>query len=101
MMGETFVVTIDAFLADTLLRLAALHEAATDSESTALEDLAHTLNGNCGYLGALGLADVCENLAEQCRAGTLDDAMEQVKHITTEFDRVRQTLQDTCITGDR
>ncbi len=92
MMGETFVMAIDAFLADTPPRLAGLRQAAADGESTTLVHLAHTLQGSCGNLGALRLADVCNDLVEQCRAGTLDDAIEQVERIATEYGRVQAGL---------
>ena len=54
----------------------ALRKAATGDETTALEHLAHTLKGSSGNLGALRLPDLCHDLVEQCRAATLDQAME-------------------------
>ncbi len=92
MMGATFVVAIDAFLADTPSCLAALREAATDGETTTLENLAHTLQGCGGILGALGLVVVCQDLVQHCRAGTLDDAMQKVERIATEYGRVQAVL---------
>ncbi len=75
-----------------MLRLAALREAATDGETTTLEQLAHTLKGSSGNLGALRLADVCKDLVESCRTGTLDGAMEQVERIAIEYGRVQAVL---------
>ena len=71
-MGANVVLAIDAFVADTPPHLAALREAATGGDTTALEHLAHTLKGSSGNLGALRLADLCHDQVKQCRAGTLD-----------------------------
>ncbi len=91
-MGEAFAKAIDAFIADTSSRLEALREAATDGETTTLEHLAHPLQGSRGNLGALRLADLCQDLVEQCRAGTLDDTLEMVERIATEYNRVEVVL---------
>ncbi len=83
---------IDSFFTETPLYLEALRQAATDNEITTLEPLAHTLRGSSGNLGALRLADLCHDLVAQCRAGTLDDALEQVERIATEYDHVQAVL---------
>ncbi len=91
-MGASLVLAIDAFVADTPPHLAALREAARGGDTTALEHLAHTLKGSSGNLGALRLADLCHDLVQQCRAGTLDDGLEQVEGIATEYARVQAAL---------
>ena len=48
--------------------------------------------GSSGNLGAVRLADLCHVLVEQCRAATLNQAMEQVEHIASEYDRVETVL---------
>ena len=72
--------------------------AAIDDETTTLEPLAHTLRGSSSNFGALRLADLCNDLVVQCRAGTLDDALEKVERIATAYDHVQATLTAMCQT---
>ena len=95
-MGEAFVDVIDSFLTETPSYLEALRQAAIDDAATTLEPLAHTLQGSSSNFGALRLADLCHELVVQCRAGTLDEALEKVERIATEYDHIQAALTAMC-----
>ena len=66
--------------------------ALGDSDATGLEEAAHKLKGSCGNLGATRLRDLCQQLEQLGREGSLQTAPELVAAAEEEFGRVRAEL---------
>ena len=95
---------IDAGMADIIPRLIEifLESAPSDinkaraalhaSDATDLEEAAHKLKGSSGNLGATRLRDLCQQLENLGREGSLQNAHELFASLEEEFARVRTEL---------
>ncbi len=83
---------IDLFLNESRPLLDGLQAAIRQQDPTALRDLAHTLKGMSGYVGARRLPAICERLEHLGRLGTTVGAAPLLAALTTEYDRVRVEL---------
>jgi len=72
--GEPDFVTelIDLFLDDTALQLAFLKVAVAKNDVTEVCRLAHLVKGSSGNIGAMGLAELCQEM-EKTDLGTFAD----------------------------
>ncbi len=80
------------FVADTPPRLAALREAAERGEPDGLALAAHGLKGSCAIIGATRMQQVCLELEQLGRSGTLDGAADRIATLDVEFERARRAL---------
>jgi CheY-like chemotaxis protein len=66
--------------------------AVHNSDATDLEHAAHRLKGGCSNLGAARLRNLCQQLEEHGRDGSLQNAPELMAAVKEEFGRVRMEL---------
>ena len=66
----------------------ALGARATDGLSGA----AHSLKGSCSNLGASSLRDLCQQIEEHGRSGTLEEVFKLLESVDQEFGRVKREL---------
>ncbi|HEX3446260.1 MAG TPA: CHASE3 domain-containing protein [Chthoniobacterales bacterium] len=66
--------------------------AVHNSDATDLEDAAHRLKGGCSNLGAARLRELCQQMEEHGRDGSLQNTPELMAAIEEEFGRVRMEL---------
>ena len=96
LLEEAFAETIEAFLQYTSTQLAALHDAVTQNDATAVSHIAHTLKGSSGNIGAMHLSALCEQLMHASQTGMPAEVGQHVVHITMECTRVHAALEHMC-----
>ncbi len=91
----TFVAEIiDVFIQDALTYLDTLHHAAATDDAEALERAANALKGSSTYIGAIGIATVCQELQTMGRQRSTTGATTYITQLADEFDRVRHVLDE-------
>jgi CheY-like chemotaxis protein/HPt (histidine-containing phosphotransfer) domain-containing protein len=91
--AELLAELVELFVDDAPSRISALRDAFEKDDAEAVERIAHTLKGSCGNMGALRLAEICENLQVIGHSGDLSEASELIEQLEAEFGRVRQALE--------
>jgi HPt (histidine-containing phosphotransfer) domain-containing protein len=91
--AELLAELVEMFVDDATSRILALRGTLEKDDAEAVERVAHTLKGSCANMGALRMAEVCEDLQEMGRSGDLSGASELVEQLEAEFGRVRQALE--------
>jgi PAS domain S-box-containing protein len=84
---------IDQYLADSIVRMAALKDAVTQLDAPGVEIATHSLNGSSSAVGANRMAAMCAVLETLARNETLDGTPVLVTALEDEFTRVRHALQ--------
>ena len=84
---------IDAFLADTPPRLAALREAIARNDPVALAETTHALRGAADHFGAYEVTALCEQLERLARTQGIAGATELSEALEEAYDRVRPALE--------
>lgn len=102
--GEPEIVAelVGQFLEEAPARVVAVQQALADGDASALRQAAHLLKGEASSLGALELADACEQLETLGRAGSLDGADALAARLDAAFERARQALtaiRERCLSG--
>jgi HPt (histidine-containing phosphotransfer) domain-containing protein len=80
---------VSTFLRDAPALLASCRDAPAPERRRA----AHTLKSNARVFGARGLAELCQELEETAKAGSLDGAGELLARIDEEYARVAAALR--------
>ena len=80
---DLIVELIDLYLEDAPRRIASLHEAAAVADEKGLRRAAHTLKGSSANLGALRIAELCE----QIERAEGDDALQKVRIVLRTMER--------------
>ena len=83
---------VDTYLEDGVEQLSALDAAVDAGDAAALTRPAHSMKSSSLGVGALQLGQVCRELEELGRAGSLDGAAERVADARRQFEAVRATL---------
>ena len=91
--GEDLLSELTAlFLTEADASVAALREALSVDDGSAVNRSAHTLSGASANLGARDLASLCATLANPGAPGTVVDGEAQLARIEAELERVRSAL---------
>ncbi|AGZ42623.1 ATP-binding protein [Actinoplanes friuliensis] len=80
---------VESFLKRAPQHVAALAEAYASGDRSTFEDQAHSLKGAAGNIGASAVADLCEQLEDEARAGALSPDTPRT------LDRLREELRWT------
>ncbi|MFC2029393.1 response regulator [Chloroflexota bacterium] len=91
--AEFLTELIDTFLEDAPQLLDEMHQATTRGDAVVLRRAAHSLKSNSAEFGAMALHDLCRELEEIGKAGTVSGAAESVTQADVEFKRVRSALE--------
>jgi signal transduction histidine kinase/DNA-binding response OmpR family regulator/HPt (histidine-containing phosphotransfer) domain-containing protein len=91
--AATFDGLVRLFLEDGAARVAALREAAAGGDAHAIAELAHSLKGSSGTMGAKVLADRCSDLQAVASSGDLAAAVGLIETIGDEFERAGAALR--------
>ncbi|WP_449441052.1 Hpt domain-containing protein [Pseudomonas migulae] len=86
-MEEEYPTLLDTFLADSEDRLSLLRKAGGDAKS--LEEVAHSFKGSCSNMGALRLAELCNELEQRSKKRSLEGIEKLVGEIDGEFAIIR------------
>ena len=84
---------VELFLQDAPRHVAAILEAAEETDASALERAAHTLKSTSAQMGAEALSALCKELEAAGRSGDVDDVLESALQVEVEYERVRQALE--------
>ena len=85
-MEEEYPMLLDTFLADSAARMKQLHEAC-DAET--LGATAHSFKGSCSNMGAIRLAQLCNELEQRSKRKSLEGVEKLVGEIDGEFALIR------------
>jgi two-component system sensor histidine kinase/response regulator len=85
---------IELFLTDVPSQLVTLREAAEASDAHSVEQIAHTLNGSCGNMGAVRMGAICAELEEIGHSEDLATAPVRISRLEEEFGRVRVVFEE-------
>ena len=95
MVGEL----VDNFLTTADRRVAEIKKAVTRADDQGLQELAHSLKGSSGTLGAQRMSKICAELELRGRVKALARALaasgahQETSDLEAEFERVRETFQ--------
>jgi CheY-like chemotaxis protein/HPt (histidine-containing phosphotransfer) domain-containing protein len=84
---------IDTFLEDAPLLLEEMQQALWADDAAVLRRAAHNLKSNSAEFGATLLHELCRELEEMGKAGTMVGAAEKVEQASVEFNRVQSALE--------
>lgn len=82
---DEFGILISTYLADAKLRLQLIEQGLQNQDYDAVRLAAHSLKGASANLGALLLAQICERLEHDCKAGHYDNCEAYSRKIGEEF----------------
>jgi HPt (histidine-containing phosphotransfer) domain-containing protein len=83
---------INTFLQNGPNLLTQIQQSLSREDASTLCRLVHTFRSNSGTFGAVKLADLCFNLEEHTKSGSLEGVETMISHIQREFNRARQEL---------
>ena len=89
---DEFHVLINTYLQDAILRQQIIGQAVQSADYEAARLAAHSLKGASANLGASLLADICERLEHDCRAGRYQNCGMLNQQIQDEFMIVKREL---------
>ncbi|CAI8739100.1 histidine phosphotransfer protein HptB [Pseudomonas sp. IT-347P] len=90
-MEEGYPELLDTFLADSENRL---HELQKASDAKALSEAAHSFKGSASNMGAVRLAELCQELESGAKIKSPSDIARLVADITGEFAEVRPVYEN-------
>lgn len=82
---------LDTFLADSENRL---HELQKTADARVLSEVAHSFKGSASNMGAVRLAELCQELESQARDKSPAENVKLVADISNEFADVRPVYED-------
>lgn len=92
---------ITTYLADTEVRLQAIAEAINQADAEIIEQAAHSMKSSSANLGAVNLAQLCEELEQLGRAKIIENTQLILSNAKVEFQRVHQDLYSFIKTMSR
>jgi HPt (histidine-containing phosphotransfer) domain-containing protein len=87
--GDVLAELLDLYFAQTAGHVAALTSAIDHGESVAASQMAHTLKGGSGALGAAHVAGIAGAIEETARAGDMTGAGELLDRLASGLDATR------------
>ncbi len=91
-LGEKLTQVIELFLEDTPAYLAKLSAASSANDPDTLRQVAHTIKGIAGSLGATQLAAVARQIEQESAVGALADSDKLLQQLKAEYDLVQAVL---------
>jgi histidine phosphotransfer protein HptB len=92
-MEDGYPLLLDTFLSDSQERLRQLHEAKAD-DATQLIATAHSLKGSSSNMGAIRLAELCQQLEQRAKELSLGGIEKLVAEIDGELAIVRPLYEE-------
>ncbi|MBW4487273.1 MAG: response regulator [Trichocoleus desertorum ATA4-8-CV12] len=104
--AEMLAVVIHNYLEDAPKLIAQIQAAVQQQDATALRYAAHSLKGSSATLGAMTLAQWCQELEAIGRTGMMStgwqvSSLPQLRHLEAEFERVKATLNQELRSCER
>lgn len=90
-MEDNYPDLLDTFLSDSESRL---HELQKTADAKALSEVAHSLKGSASNMGAVRLAELCQELESEAKDKSPAEIVKLVAEISGEFADVRTVYED-------
>jgi CheY-like chemotaxis protein/HPt (histidine-containing phosphotransfer) domain-containing protein len=91
---------VGSFLNRAPRHVADLDEAYQGGDLRVVEDVAHSLKGAAGNIGAVAVQEVCGRIEDEARAGRLHTGVgDDLRTLHLELDRASESLQDAMPVG--
>ncbi len=90
-MEDGYPELLDTFLTDSENRLVALQKAA---DAKALSEVAHSFKGSASNMGAIRLAELCQELESDAKHKSPAEIVKLVADISGEFEHVRPVYEN-------
>lgn len=90
--GAGFAELAALFRSDTLRRLDAISDAATEGNYAKMSTVSHVLGGSCASIGAIRMAELCRTLEIHCKAEAPDNPNALIQKIRMEFDETDRKI---------
>ena len=97
--GESLPRALDDFAARVERDLAALHLALEHGEAESAQKMAHTLAGHGAFVGADSFNQCAQRVQEHARAAEFHEAIELVRSMAAEWQRIKDTLESHLASG--
>ena len=98
---DLVVELIDAFVPDTESRLAVIRRTIEQDNSPALARQAHALKGSFSNMGADRMTELCAQLEQQARAGSIQDAGVILSELEEGFRLIQPLLKAARVSNSR
>lgn len=92
-MEDEFDVLITTYLEDSVVRLDSLKMALGSGDPEALRKEAHSFKGSSGNIGAPILAELCRQLEDIGKEGSVEGADSLITQIASEYGEVRSIME--------
>ena len=92
-MGDDFAKLLQTFASDSVVRIAAIQQAAAAADSEALRCAAHSFKGSSGNMGACQLSELCRQIEDFACAGAIEPCLPLIAELSDEFARVQHALK--------
>lgn len=90
---QTLAEIINAYLKEAPERLEQIRQAQEQAQALPLYRAAHTLKSSSALLGAIQLAQLCQQLESSAQAGDLSSTKNLVLCLEAEYNRVKAALE--------
>ena len=92
--AKTFLAKIiSEYLEDNPQKLEAIRQAIQSNDVRALRQASHSLRSSSANLGAITIADLCKQLENLARSGTIQGASVIMEQLITEYPQVKLALE--------
>ena len=91
---DSFVKLVEAYISDTPVYIRNLSTALRNHSSDDIKYFAHLIKGSSSNLGALRLANYCQNIEDICATEEFDNAEKIIRNIELEFAEVESVLRE-------
>jgi HPt (histidine-containing phosphotransfer) domain-containing protein len=83
---------IELYIIEAEQLLGELVAALVQGDAAGAQRVAHGLKGSSGYVGATGMAELCQEVETLARDGALEQAPPMVEELQRRFERTREQL---------
>lgn len=91
-MGDIVIEVIDLYLEDAQQRSKMMEDAVAKRDWTTFKEAAHALKGSSGTVGALNMAEICQQLQHLAFGNNWPTARSTLQCLSAEFIQVRRAL---------
>lgn len=92
-LDDEFPLLISTFLTDSEERIHSLQKALASQDSEALRRAAHSFKGSCHNLGAVHLAELCQEIETRAQQNELEGLEQKLVEIQQEFAQLKNILR--------
>ncbi|MGK7948877.1 MAG: ATP-binding protein [Xenococcaceae cyanobacterium] len=87
---------IEQYFEDSLVKLQEIKTAITNADAVALRQASHGLRSSSANLGAIDFANLCKQIEELARSGTIEARDIDLEKLEAEYQQVKIALKQEC-----